>query len=223
MLFSETCENHILAVYVQMWLELKCVPTESSRCRSHQNEHVVSFQSLCLLCMRAGCEEEEEGRGGAGWSRSCWTHHWLPAPGCWWGARAGVAVGPWAPGSSGSGQVRGGRRSSGAEWCWETVVELFTPPSTPPSPTFTCDQVTAAPSMLFRSRGWMEKREGKKKGAKDNSHAGPVRWRTETGNEPLRKRKYYTTKTARSQASFTEISWKIFLVFFCFFNVTTQS
>lgn len=30
-------------------------------------------------------------------------------------------------------------------------------------------------SLMFRSRGWMEKREGKKEGAKDDMHAGPVR------------------------------------------------
>lgn len=111
---------------------LSCVPTEQSQCRSHQNEQVVSSQSLCLLCPRTG--REEEGREGAGWSRSCWTRHWLTAPGCWPWARAGagtaVAEDPWARGSSASGQVRGDRRSSGAEWCWETAVEPLTPPST---------------------------------------------------------------------------------------------
>lgn len=112
-----------------------CFPREQSQHRSHQSERAVFSQGLCELCMKACCEEE--GRGSVGWSRS-WTPHWLTAPGCWRrepaGTETGVAKGLRCRGSSGSGQARGGRRSSGAEWCWETVVELFTPPSTPIHP-----------------------------------------------------------------------------------------
>lgn len=152
-LWYKTFKHHVHVIFRDFWRPrfgclhpdfrstgmFSCVPTEQSQHGSHQNENVASSQSLCLLCMKAGCEEEEEkGRGSAGWSRSCWTRHWLTAPGCWqWaraGARAAEAEGPWGRGSSGSGQVMGGRRSSGAEWCWETVVELFTPPSTPIHP-----------------------------------------------------------------------------------------
>lgn len=93
---------------------------------------------------------EEEGGGSAGWSRSCWSRRWLTAPGCWQWARAdagtAVAEGPRGRGSSGSEQVRGDTRSSGAEWCWETVVEPFTPPSPPHSPRIQFDLSIAAPS-----------------------------------------------------------------------------
>lgn len=130
----------MLVVYIQVRLEAVsgvffCCPTEPSQHRSHRNERAVFSQCLCELCMKAGCEEED--RGSVGWSRS-WTPHCVTAPGCWRrapaGSEMGVTKGLRYRGSSRSGQVRGGRRSSGAEWCWETVVELFTLPSTPINP-----------------------------------------------------------------------------------------
>lgn len=53
-----------------------------------------------------------------------------PTPaGCWFGGlvdvEAGEAGRPWEVGSSGSEQGMGGRRSSGAEWCWRTVASCY--------------------------------------------------------------------------------------------------
>lgn len=101
--------------------------TEWSQHMSHQSEHAVFCGSLCVFQVQASHKQD---KGSAGWSKS--QTRSLTPPGCWPGARAGavagVTEGPQGQGSSGSGQVREGRRSSGAEWCWETVVEFFTLP-----------------------------------------------------------------------------------------------
>lgn len=106
---------------------VEVVFTGRSQHRSHQSESAASGKSLFVFQVVSGCQS---GKGCAGvWtgnrSQRCPT-----PPGCWPGAwvgeAAGVAVRPRGWGSSRSDQVRGDRRSSGAEWCWGTVVEQVT-------------------------------------------------------------------------------------------------
>lgn len=102
-----------------------CVSTEWSQHTSRQSERAVFCESLGVFQVEASRGED---KGSAVWSNGQ-TPRSLTPPGCWPGAWAGVEAGttggPQGQGSSGSGQAKGGRRSSGAEWCWETVVELL--------------------------------------------------------------------------------------------------
>lgn len=92
-------------------------------------------KSLCVGGVKVWHEGGGGGGGGDGGGAAVCgrsqTPHSLTPPGCWPGARAGVEAGVMAGVTegprrrrwSGRGWARGGRRSSGAEWCWGTGGE----------------------------------------------------------------------------------------------------